>query len=116
MGPERLSYRHSRGASAMAKSDPDLLQGTLDLMILKSLSGGPRHGYGVARWLEAVTADALRIEEGSLYPALHRLEARRWVRSEWGLSSNKRRARYYRLTARGEEQLTAEIDDWRRFV
>jgi len=76
----------------------DLLQGTLDLLILKTLSWGPTHGYGVARWIQQITGDVLHVEEGSLYPALHRLEKREWIDSEWGLSENNRRARFYRLT------------------
>jgi PadR family transcriptional regulator PadR len=86
----------------------DLLQGTLDVLVLKALSGGPAHGYGIARWLEQVTDDVLRIEEGSLYPALHRMELKGWIESEWGLSDNNRRAKYYRLTAAGRKQLRTE--------
>src|SRR5437868_899849 len=84
-----------------------LLQGTLDLLILKALSWGPAHGYAVARWIEAATGDALRIEEGSLYPALHRLEERGHVESEWGLSENNRRAKFYHLTPEGRRELRA---------
>ncbi len=94
----------------------DLLKGTLDLLILKTLSWGPTHGYGVARWIEQVTDDALRVEEGSLYPALHRLEKRGWIESDWGLSENNRRAKYYALTADGRKQLRAESADWSRFA
>ena len=94
----------------------DLLQGTLDLLILKTLSWGPTHGYGVARWIQQITGDVLRIEEGSLYPALHRLEKRGWIDSEWGLSENNRRAKYYRLTARGRHQLRSETSTWGAFV
>jgi len=94
----------------------DLLKGTLDLLILKTLSWGPTHGYGVARWIELVTDDVLRVEEGSLYPALHRLEKRGWVESDWGLSENNRRAKYYALTAEGRKQLRAESADWSRFA
>ena len=93
-----------------------MLRGTLDVLILKTLSWGPAHGYSVASWIEEVTDDALRVEEGSLYPALHRLEARGWVRSEWGLSENNRRAKYYELTAEGEGQLRAEASSWARFA
>jgi PadR family transcriptional regulator, regulatory protein PadR len=93
----------------------DLLKGTLDLLILKTLSWGPSHGYGVARWIEQVTGDVLRVEEGSLYPALHRLEKRGWIESDWGLSENNRRAKYYTITADGKKHLRAESADWSRF-
>ena len=96
--------------------DLDLLQGTLDVLILKTLSWGPRHGYAIARWIEGVTDDVLRIEEGSLYPALHRLERRGWVASEWGLTDTRRRAKFYQLTARGHAQLEAERESWQRLT
>src|SRR5262245_63669335 len=94
----------------------ELLQGTLDLLILKTLSWGSTHGYGIARWIQQVTGDVLRVEEGSLYPALHRLEKRGWIRSDWGLSENNRRAKYYELTARGQQQLRAEASSWSVFT
>jgi PadR family transcriptional regulator PadR len=95
----------------------DLLQGTLDVLVLKTLSWGrPLHGYAVARWIERVTDDALRIEEGSLYPALHRMEKRGWIEAEWGLSDNNRRAKFYHLTARGRAQLRAETATWAAFA
>jgi PadR family transcriptional regulator PadR len=94
----------------------DLLQGTLDVLVLKTLSWGPRHGYAVARGLQELTDDVLQIEEGSLYPALHRMERRGWVESEWGLSENNRRAKYYRLTAAGRKQLRAEASTWSVFA
>ena len=100
----------------MADDTLELLQGTLDLLVLKTLGWGPAHGYGVARWIQQITGDVLRIEEGSLYPALHRLEKRGWIASEWGLSENNRRAKYYRLTARGRHQLRAEAATWKVFV
>ncbi len=93
----------------------DLLQGTLDLLILKALSWGPNHGYGVARWIQERTKDALTIEEGSLYPALHRMTKRGWLAAQWGVSDNNRRARYYRLTAGGRPQLQMEMKSWRQF-
>lgn len=93
----------------------DLLQGTLDVLVLKTLSWGPMHGYAVARSLQQLTDDVLRIEEGSLYPALHRMERRGWVASDWGLSENNRRARYYRLTAEGRKQLRTEASTWSVF-
>jgi PadR family transcriptional regulator PadR len=94
----------------------DLLQGTLDVLLLKTLSWGPRHGYAIARWIEQVTGDVLRIEEGSLYPALHRLERRGWVSAEWGLTETKRRAKFYRLTTQGRTQLRAELSTWETFT
>ena len=100
----------------MSDSRADLLKGTLDLLVLKALSGGPRHGYGVARWLEESSRDLLRIEEGSLYPALYRMEGRGWIRSEWGYSESNRRARYYSLTAQGREQLGQQASAWDRLV
>ena len=100
-------------------SDPsdalELLQGTLDVLVLKTLSWGPRHGYAIARWIRETTDDALRVEEGALYPALHRLQKRGWVEAEWGLSENNRKAKYYRLTARGRAQLGAEARTWARY-
>jgi PadR family transcriptional regulator, regulatory protein PadR len=94
----------------------DLLQGTLDMLVLKALSWGSMHGYEVTRWLEERSGDALRIEEGSLYPALHRLAKRGLVRSEWGVSDNNRRAKYYTLTAEGRRHLKAEARSWERFA
>src|SRR5512146_1959455 len=99
----------------MADDSVELLQGTLDLLILKTLSWGRAHGYAIARWIQDTTGDVLRIEEGSLYPALHRLEKRGWIAAEWGLSENNRRAKYYRLTARGRQQLRAESSSWTAF-
>ena len=94
----------------------ELLRGTLDTLILKTLLGAPRHGYGIARWLEKTTGDALRIEEGSLYPALYRLERRGRVASEWGKSELGRRAKYYSLTDEGRAHLRQETEDWQRFA
>jgi transcriptional regulator len=92
-----------------------LLQGTLDVLVLKTLSWGPMHGYAVARWLQQITDDVLRIEEGSLYPALHRAERKWWIESEWGLSENNRRAKFYKLTTEGRRQLRAESSTWSAF-
>jgi transcriptional regulator len=100
----------------MALPPVDLLRGSLDLLILRALLVQPTHGFGVARWIEQATDDALRIEEGSLYPALYRLEKRGWVGSEWGLSDNNRRARFYRLTPKGRAQLRVEVEGFRRFA
>ena len=93
----------------------DLLQGTLATLILKALSWGPMHGYGVARWIEQVTEDDLLVEEGSLYPALHRLQARGLVTSQWTLSDTNRRVRSYSLTEEGRQQLRAETSRWEKF-
>ncbi len=94
----------------------ELLQGTLDMLILKSLGHGPQHGYNVARWIQATTCDALTIEEGSLYPALHRMERRGWVSSEWGQSESNRKAKFYRLTRTGRAQLRREVRAWEKLV
>ena len=94
----------------------DLLQGTLDLLVLKTLSWGPAHGYSVARWIQRLTDDVLRVGEGSLYPALHRLEEREWVEAEWQISATKRRTKVYRLTPAGRRQLRAEATAWEQFV
>ena len=94
----------------------ELLHGTLDALILKTLAWGPRHGYAIARWIESMGAEVLRIEEGSLYPALYRLERRGWVEAEWGLSETKRRVKFYRLTPAGRERLLVETAQWSRFA
>ncbi len=94
----------------------DLLQGTLDVLILKTLSWGPRHGYAVARWLLDTSGDVLRVEEGALYPALHRLERQGWIEAEWGLSENNRRAKYYQLTSAGRQQLRSKATSWARYA
>jgi PadR family transcriptional regulator PadR len=92
----------------------DLMQGTLDMIILKTLTKSPLHGYAIVRWIQQTTDDALQVEEGSLYPALHRLEKRKWISSYWGLSENNRKAKYYKLTHKGRKQLTVEISSWSR--
>jgi PadR family transcriptional regulator, regulatory protein PadR len=94
----------------------DLMQGTLDMLILKALSWESMHGYGIVSWLEEMTNSALMVEEGSLYPALHRLAKRGWVTAEWGVSANNRRAKYYTLTSEGRRQLTREANSWARFM
>jgi transcriptional regulator len=94
----------------------DLLQGTLDMLILKALSWDSMHGYGIVSWLEHTSGAALVVEEGSLYPALHRMYKRGWLKAEWGLSENNRRARYYTLTAAGRKQLQTEAASWNRFA
>ena len=94
----------------------DLLQGTLDLLVLKALTWGTRHGYAVATWIRDSSGEELLVEEGALYPALHRLERRGWVESEWGLSENNRKAKFYRLTPKGRVQLRVEVSLWGRYV
>ena len=94
----------------------DLLQGTLDLIVLKALSWGPMHGFGLARWIQQTTQDVLQVEEGSLYPALYRMENRGWIKAQWAITENDRRAKYYRLTALGKRQLATESDSWERLT
>ena len=96
--------------------DVEVLRGTLDLLILKAVSWGPAHGFAIARWIERATGDVLQIEEGSLYPALHRLNARGWIAAEWGVSDNNRRAKYHTLTPKGRAQLRVEAATWTRFA
>jgi len=93
----------------------EVLRGTLDLLILKAVSWAPTHGYAVAQWIERATNDVLRIEEGTLYPALHRLENRGWISAEWGRSENNQRAKFYSLTAKGRAQLRVEAMSWTRY-
>src|ERR1700677_5419475 len=100
----------------MADKKDDLLQGTLDLLILTPLARGPMHGYGVAEWIHGSSQDVLRVEEGALYPALHRLELRGLLSAEWGVSDNNRRAKYYALTAAGKKQLARETESWGRLA
>ena len=92
----------------------ELLQGTLDMLILKAISLGPLHGYGVLLRIQQISNERLEIQQGSLYPALYRLEHHGWIKSEWGESENNRRARYYRLTAAGKRRLHAEVDHWKQ--
>jgi transcriptional regulator len=94
----------------------DLLQGTLDLLILKSLVVGPLHGWGISKWIRQISEDVLQINQGSLYPALYRLEDRGWVTAKWGISPDGRRAKFYALTADGRKQFSAERSEWRRFA
>jgi len=100
----------------MGKSRSDVLQGTLDLLTLKTLSHGPQHGYGIAVHIQQVSRDALRVEEGSLYPALHRIEQDGWIRSEWGASDNNRRAKFYSITATGRRRLEHEEKSWEKLT
>src|SRR3954466_811100 len=96
--------------------DLELLRGTLDLLILKTLSWGPQHGLAVLRWIEQVTDPRLQIEEGALYPALHRMEQKGWLDADWGYTDRNRKAKYYRLTARGRKHLAAELTRWSRYT
>jgi len=99
----------------MAKDESaELLQGTLDLLILKALQLEPQHGFGISVRIRQMSDEVLQVEQGSLYPALYRLEERGWIKAEWGVSENNRRARFYELTAAGRKQLAAETEDWRR--
>jgi PadR family transcriptional regulator PadR len=98
----------------MARTKSDSLQGALDLLVLKALEEGPMHGWGITLHIERVSDEVLRVEEGSLYPALHRMEQERWIAAEWGRSENNRRARFYRLTSSGRRRLGAEREHWRK--
>jgi transcriptional regulator len=100
----------------MLKPKNDLLQGTLALLVLKTLARGPLHGYGITLHIQRVSKDILRVEEGSLYPALHRMEQDGWVCADWRSTENNRRARYYRLTAKGRKQLAEEEKNWERLM
>jgi len=97
-------------------SDLSLLQGTLDVLVLRTLAWGPKHGYGVAKWIADTTEDDLQIEEGALYTALHRMEKRGWIESEWGLSDTGRRAKFYQLTTAGRQQLALQTERWARYA
>ena len=98
----------------MAKVRTDLMQGTLELLILKTLSRGSMHGYGIAQRIHEAVDDVIKVEDGSLYPALYRMEERGWVASEWGVSENNRRAKFYKLTRAGRKQLDGEQANWQR--
>lgn len=100
----------------MTKSNVDLLQGSLDMLILRVLSTGDMHGWGIAQRIQQISEEVLQVTQGSLYPALHRLERKGWIAASWGLSENKRRAKYYRLTDRGRGQLASETENWERLV
>jgi PadR family transcriptional regulator PadR len=98
------------------RTNADQLHGTLDMLVLKALQRGPAHGYGISVFLHHISDEVLQVEEGSLYPALYRMEQRSWIVSSWGVSENNRRARFYRLTAAGRRQLEAEASSWRRLT
>lgn len=99
----------------MARAQTDLLQGTLDLLILRVLSSQPMHGWGISQRIQQISEDVLRVNQGSLYPALHRLEQQGWIAAEWGVSENNRQARFYRLTKDGRRHLLEETETWSRF-
>jgi len=94
----------------------DLMQGTLDLLVLRTLSSDPKHGYQIARAIKEFSSEVLQVEEGALYPALHRLKGKGWIRGEWGVSENNRKAKFYRLTDEGRDALEAEAENWNRYV
>src|SRR5678815_5340918 len=98
----------------MSKEKTDLLQGTLDMLILKSLQHEPMHGFGISVRIRQMSDEVLQVEQGSLYPALYRLEDQGWIKAEWGVSENNRKARFYELTAKGRKQLNAETENWAR--
>ena len=100
----------------MANERIDLPQGTLDLLILKTLALEPQHGWGISERIQQISSDVLRVQQGSLYPALHRLERRGWIKAKWGASENNRRAKYYELTRNGRKQLEAEESDWQKLT
>ena len=120
--PRRLGGRQSTGMGVeclrLMKADKriELLQGTLDLLILETLRWGSQHGYGISQAIRTGSNEVLQVETGSLYPALHRLEKRGWIRSEWKTSENKQRAKFYRLTPRGKKQLAVEASRWEQMV
>ena len=117
MDPSLLLTFDNNGFIMMSTFDiMDLLQGTLDLLILRTLETGPQHGWAISERIQQISGDVLRVNQGSLYPALHRLEHRGWIRAEWGVSELGRRARFYKLTASGHKQLDAETEAWARMT
>ena len=100
----------------MFAKESGMLQGTVELLVLKTLSFGPLHGYGIASWIERATDDVLRVEEGSLYPALYRMTRKGWIKGEWGVTENNRRAKYYRLTREGRRQFAEQSEGWGRLT
>ena len=112
-----LSHQHFRyDGELMARKQMNLLQGTLDVLVLKALAHETRHGYGVAEWVRRMTNGTLQIEDGALYTSLHRMEKRGWIASEWGVSANNRRAKYYSLTGSGRAELKKASGDWARYA
>ena len=112
----KILLSKNKGYGAMSETRIDLPQGTLDLLILRSLSLGPRHGWAISERIQQVSKEVLRVQQGSLYPALHRLERRGWVTATWGTSENNRRAKFYQLTRAGRKQLEAETETWRKLI
>jgi PadR family transcriptional regulator PadR len=108
--------RRIGGEKGMKSDNLHLIQGTLDILVLKALAFGPLHGYGVVRWIREVTDDALQIEEGALYTALHRMQKRGWLESDWGLSENNRKAKFYSLSEAGTKQLEASTRSWSQYA
>lgn len=100
----------------MAREELQLLQGTLDVLVLKTVSWGPRHGYEIARWIKDATDAELQVEDRALYVALHRMEERGWLEAEWGMTENNRKAKYYQLTADGRKQLATQTETWSRYA
>jgi len=100
----------------VSRTKSDLLQGTLDMLILKTLALGPQHGWGISQRLQQISDDVLQVNQGSLYPALHRLEMQGWIDAEWGVSDSNRQAKFYRLTRRGQKQLQVEEEQWARLT
>lgn len=113
LGIDRLGLS---GGAKVAKAKNNLLQGTLDMLVLKALSLGPMHGYGVGQRIQQISEDILRVEEGSLYPALYRIEQQGWIESEWGVSDNNQQAKFYKLTRQGRKQLQVEEENWGRLA
>ena len=101
---------------ALASADLEFKRGAIELLVLKSVSWGPMHGYGIASWIEMATSDVLRVEEGSLYPALYRMARKGWIKAQWGVSENNRRAKFYHLTAEGRRQFREQTSGWQRFA
>lgn len=110
----RVYVEQHRGEHILANEKSDLLQGTLDLLIMKIVALGPVHGYGISLRIRQISEDILQVQQGSLYPALHRLEKRGWLASDWGESDNGRQAKFYKLTAKGRKQFAAEEANWQR--
>ena len=103
-----------KGGTSVFSKESAVLQGTIELLVLKRLSQGPMHGYGIATWIQSATDEVLRVEEGSLYPALYRMVQKRWIKGEWGISENNRRAKYYQLTRAGEREFEEQAQGWLR--
>lgn len=111
-----VSYLRTLGEVLMRSETLELVRGTLDLLILKAMTWGPKHGLGIVRWIEQTTGDRLQIEEGALYPALHRLEKKGWLTSEWGYTERNREAKFYRLSPAGRRAFAAQVTTWRRYI